>query len=198
VHNGRSGGGLPPISIVDLRPQDERAIRQIAALLVESFAELWPEAWPTLESALDEVEESFDPERLSRVAFDADGAVLGWIGGIPEYDGRVWEVHPLVVAAAARGRGLGRALVDDLERQAAGRSGLTLWLGTDDESNSTSLAGADLYQDTYSQLASAHTLRHHPLDFYRRIGFTLMGVVPDANGPGKPDLLLARPIRREA
>jgi hypothetical protein len=34
----------------------------------------------------------------------------------------------------------------------------------------------------------------HPLAFYRALGYTLVGVVPDANGPGKPDLLLAKRV----
>lgn len=40
--------------IVDLRSDDEAAIRQVAALLVEGFAANWPHAWPDLESALEE------------------------------------------------------------------------------------------------------------------------------------------------
>ena len=45
--------------IVDLRADEESAIRQVAALLVEGFATNWPGAWPDLESALEEVRESF-------------------------------------------------------------------------------------------------------------------------------------------
>ncbi len=70
--------------IVDLTPGDEDTIHQIARLLVDGFREHWPEAWPTLDDALAEVRESFGDERISRVARAEDGAVLGWIGGIPE------------------------------------------------------------------------------------------------------------------
>ena len=59
--------------------------------------------------------------------------VLGWIGGIRQYDGNVWELHPLVVKPSYQGQGIGRALVTDLEEQVRQRGGLTLWLGTDDE-----------------------------------------------------------------
>lgn len=62
--------------IVDLRSDDEAAIRQVAALLVEGFAANWPHAWPDLESALEEVRESFAAGRISRVALDEDGTVL--------------------------------------------------------------------------------------------------------------------------
>ena len=70
------------VQIVDLDPDDERAIRQVAAMLVAGFKEHWPDAWPDLESALEEVRESFGADRLSRVALDERGEAVGWIGGI--------------------------------------------------------------------------------------------------------------------
>jgi aminoglycoside 6'-N-acetyltransferase I len=184
------------VRIADLRPDDEDAIRQIAELLVESFAEHWPDAWPTLEAALAEVHESFGPDRISRVALADDGATLGWIGGISQYDGKVWELHPLVIGPAHRRRGLGRALVADLETRVAARGGLTLWAGTDDEAGQTSLTGVDLYPDVLGHLARIRNLRDHPYEFYQRLGFTIVGVMPDANGPGKPDIFLAKRVAR--
>jgi hypothetical protein len=32
----------------------------------------------------------------------------------------------------------------------------------------------------------------HPVGFYRRVGFAVSGIVPDANGRGLPGILLAR------
>jgi aminoglycoside 6'-N-acetyltransferase I len=93
---------LGTIRIVDLQPDDETAIQQIAELMVEAFREHWPEAWPDLESARQEVRESFERDRISRVALDNSGTVLGWIGGIRQYEGHVWELHPLVVKPQAR------------------------------------------------------------------------------------------------
>ncbi|MBO1346732.1 MAG: hypothetical protein EBE86_004735 [Hormoscilla sp. GUM202] len=34
---------------------------------------------------------------ISRVAVDEAGKIWGWIGGIPQYNGNLWELHPLVV-----------------------------------------------------------------------------------------------------
>src|SRR5688572_10040643 len=133
------------MQIIDLRPTDEAAIQQTAALLVEGFKEMAPNAWPTLDSALKEVQESFGQGRLSRIAVDETGAVLGWIGGISAYDGNVWELHPLVVRPDSQRQGIGRALVADLEEQVRARGGFTIQLGTDDETNMTSLSGIDLY-----------------------------------------------------
>lgn len=180
--------------IVDLGPDDEQRIHQAAMLLVEGFREQAPEAWPTVESALAEVRESFAPDRVSRVAVADDGTVLGWIGAISQYGGRVWELHPLVVAPAFQRRGIGRALVADLEARLRARGGQTLWLGTDDEIGQTSLANVDLYDDLPGRLASIRNLDHHPYEFYQRLGFTIVGVMPDANGPGKPDIFMAKRI----
>jgi aminoglycoside 6'-N-acetyltransferase I len=182
------------VRIVDLLPHDQPAVGQTAELLVEGFREHWPDAWPDVESALQEVRESFGEDRISRIAVDDDGAVLGWIGGIRQYDGHVWELHPLVVREDARGRGIGRALVADLEARVRERGGITLWLGTDDEDDMTSLGGVDLYPNPLEHLARIRNLRRHPFEFYLKIGFAIIGVLPDANGPGKPDIYMAKRV----
>jgi aminoglycoside 6'-N-acetyltransferase I len=180
--------------ICDLDPNDRRTIEQVAALLVEGFREHWPNAWPDIGSAIEEVRESFGEGRISRVALDDEGAALGWVGGIEQYDGNVWELHPLVVRAGARRRGVGRALVRDLEEQVAARAGWTITLGSDDEHNMTSLGGVDLYPDVWAHIASIRNLRGHPYEFYQKCGFAIVGVIPDANGPGKPDILMAKRV----
>lgn len=180
--------------IVNLEPHNEPAIQQAAALLVEGFREHWPQAWPDLDSALAEARASLGPDRISRVAVGDDGTILGWIGAIQQYDGHVWELHPLVVRPDCQGQGLGRALVTDLEAQVRARGGLTLWLGTDDEDNMTSLAGVNLYPNVVEHLANIRNLRGHPYEFYQKLGFTIIGVMPDANGPGKPDIFMAKSV----
>ncbi|HEY0128661.1 MAG TPA: GNAT family N-acetyltransferase, partial [Rubrobacteraceae bacterium] len=99
-------GDPPRFSIADLDPGEAEAIRQAAELLVEGFREDWPDAWPTTEAALQEVRESLLEERISLVALGENGAVLGWIGGLPSYSGNVWELHPLVVRPDVRRRGV--------------------------------------------------------------------------------------------
>src|SRR5205085_52614 len=115
-----------------------KAIAQAARLLHDSFASR-AGAWPDIASAHAEVMESLQPGKVSRIAIDDGGDVVGWIGGEEQYDGHVWEMHPLVVAAGVRRRGIGRALVHDLEALIAKRGALTLWLGADDELGETSL-----------------------------------------------------------
>ncbi|HLW03872.1 MAG TPA: GNAT family N-acetyltransferase [Ktedonobacterales bacterium] len=169
-------------------------IQQVAALLVAGFAAHWPDAWPTLDTALEEVRESFGDGRISRVALDEQGAALGWIGGISQYRGRVWELHPLVVDVARQGQGIGRALVTDFEAQVRARGGLTITLGSDDEAGLTTLAGVNLYPNVWEHIAHIQNPGHHPYEFYQKLGFAIVGIVPDANGPGKPDILLAKSV----
>lgn len=181
--------------ITNLQADDTQTIEVLALLLWESFKEHWPQAWSTVESARQEVQESLGPDRLSRIALDQTGTVLGWIGAIRQYDGHVWELHPLVVRAGYRRQGIGRALVADLEAQVRSRGGLTIWLGTDDEDFMTSLAGRDLYPNVLEHLANIRNRRGHPYEFYQKVGFVIVGVLPDANGPGKPDIFMAKPLR---
>jgi len=183
---------VPGRTILDLAI-DSRLIEPTARLLLEAFRGR-TEDWQDLDSARQEVVESLASDRISRVLLDQGGAVLGWIGGIPAYGGRVWELHPLVVSGSHRRQGIGRALVEDLERCAASRGALTLWVGSDDEHGETTLSGSDLYPDIPGAIQRIRNLNQHPYEFYLRLGFTIAGVLPDANGPGKPDIFLAKRV----
>lgn len=182
--------------IVDLDPGDEQLVRAVAGLLVEGFAENWPDAWPDLASGVAEVRESFGEDRISRIAVGEDGTVLGWIGGISEYDGNVWELHPLVVSREHQQKGVGRALVADLEERVRERGGLTVRLGSDDVSNQTTLSGVDLYTNVCEHISNVRNLRRHPYEFYQKLGYTIVGVMPDANGIGKPDIYMAKRVAK--
>ena len=183
--------------IINLTSDNKAAVQQAATLLVEAFKEHWPDAWPDMESALVEVEEMLQPERICRAAVDDFGAVLGWIGGTSQYNGNVWELHPLVVTPNRQGQGIGRALVQDFESLVCARGGLTILLGTDDEDNMTSLASVDLYPNPLAHAQNIRNLRRHPYEFYQKLGFVVVGVIPDANGPGKPDIYMAKSVRDE-
>lgn len=184
------------MQIVDLRFAGERAVEEAARLLVDGFRDDWPDAWPDMGAALEEVREALDEGRICRAAVDGDGCVVGWVGAISEYHGHVWELHPLVVRADRRRCGVGRLLVGDLEAQVAARGGVTLLLGSDDESGMTTLANVDLYNGLWQRVAEIRNLRDHPYAFYQRLGFVIVGVIPDANGVGKPDILMAKRVGR--
>lgn len=185
-----------PFTLTDAASLPAAARSQMAAILQAAFVR-WPSAWPTLAEAEAELAEfAADPARLWRAAVEPGGRVLGWIGGLPQYDGRVWELHPLAVDPACQRQGVGRALAADLERLVAERGGLTLMLGSDDESSLTSLGGLDLFPDPLAKLQQIRNLHDHPYSFYLKLGYEFIGVVPDANGFGKPDLLMAKRVGR--
>lgn len=182
------------MEIIDLNPKDDEVIRQIAEILVLAFKKHWPNAWPDLASALQEVNEFVAEDRVCRIAVGEDGRALGWIGGIPEYQGHAWQLHPLAVHPQHQGRGIGRALVRDLEEIVHNHRGTTIYLGTDDEDRMTSLSQIDLYPNVLEHIANIQNLRGHPFSFYQKLGFVIVGVIPDANGPGKPDIIMAKRV----
>jgi len=183
--------------IVDLLADDVDVIRQAATLLVEAFEAHAPNAWPDMDAALEEVREALEPEKVCRVAIDEQGEVLGWIGAIPQYETTGWELHPLVVQPVHQGKGIGRALMADLEEQVRARGGLTIYLGTDDEDFRTSLSQVDLYENTWEHIANIRNLNRHPYEFYQKMGYAIVGVLPDANGWGKPDIVMAKRVGRK-
>ena len=182
--------------IVDLADAGDAAIGDAAALLVEGFAEHWPETWPDLASGRRTVAESLAAGRICRAALDDGGDLLGWTAAEPLYGGNVWELNVIVVWPARQRQGIGRALLVDMDEQIGERGGLTIWLGSDDENEMTSLAGVNLYPDPLAHLAGIRNYKGHPYEFYRKMGFAIAGVLPDANGLGKPDIFLAKSVAR--
>lgn len=169
-------------------------IEQVAELLVDGFCDTGSGSWRNMDEARDEVRASLRPGHISRIAVDEQHRVLGWISGTEGYSGNAWELHPLVVRRDCRRQGVGRTLVADFERQVAVRGGQTVWLGTDDENARTSLGGVDVYPDVLDRLRSIKNIREHPFEFYLKVGYQLVGLIPDANGFGRPDILMAKRV----
>lgn len=179
------------MTIVDLAAQPIAIRRQAAAILAEAFPH--DNGWPTIEKGLEEID-WVAKDGFVRAAVD-DENVLGWVGGLSEYRGRVWELHPIVVDKARRLQGIGRALVAAFEDEARRRGGLTATLGTDDEFGQTSLTGVDLYADLAGHLTGLRDLgTRHPFLFYRKLGYVVTGLMPDANGRGKPDIYMSKAL----
>lgn len=179
------------MKIIDVADEDS-IVREIAQILIDGFHGTGTNHWETLNAACEEVRASLADKRISRAALDENDKILGWIGGIEEYDGFVWELHPLVVRPDLQRRGIGRALVADFEQQVKLRGGATVRVGTDDEDNRTSLGGVDLYPNVLENVLNIRNLREHPFEFYQKLGYVISGVIPDANGFGKPDILMSK------
>ena len=182
---------MSAVEIVTLTRTQPDLIGQAAKLLQTVFASMG--SWTTVEEAEQEVVEMLGDDRFVRVALDGD-EVIGWIGGIPGYDGNVWELHPLVVKPERQRQGVGTQLIHDFEEQVARRGGLTIQLGTDDHFAATTLSQVDLYVDTWAHIRDVRTLTAHPYEFYLKMGYVIIGVMPDANGRGKPDIYMGKRI----
>jgi aminoglycoside 6'-N-acetyltransferase I len=185
--------GPSPVRIVEFHSGDEDLVEQAAVLLTEGFKTMAPDSWTSIEEARKELDECLEEGRICLAGLDKNGRLLGWIGGRYSY-ARVWELHPLVVHPAQQLRGIGQALVFELERRVAERGCLTLMLGTDDQTNQTSLSGMDLYPDVWQHMRTIRNLTRHPYEFYMKCGYSLIGVVPDANGWGKPDIMMSKRV----
>jgi aminoglycoside 6'-N-acetyltransferase I len=85
--------------------------------------------------------------------------------------------------------------VQYLEALVRERGAWTLQVGTDDEHRQTSLGGVELYPNVWEHVTRIRNLAGHPFEFYGRLGFVIVGVMPDANGWGKPDILMAKRVR---
>lgn len=165
--------------------------KQFVAEAAELLIEIFPHAYS--DCAFEEVKNCLDDDRVAMMAEDK-GHLVGFIGAIPQYGNTAWELHPLVVRKCYQFQGIGTLLVQALEREVASRGGITVYLGSDDEFGKTTLSNTDLYQDTYKKIDNIRNLKNHPYEFYQKNGYKIVGVIPDANGIGKPDIWMAKRI----
>lgn len=179
-----------PASVVNFAELDELQRAQAATLLRRGFAHM-QNAFAEPGEAEQEVNTFLeDPARVALAALAGD-RLIGWIGAIRTYD-HAWELHPLVVDPAHQRRGIGTCLLTAMEQSARTQGVLTLYLGTDDDFGGTSLFGRDLFPDVASKIAGIAVTRGHPVAFYRKLGYEVVGLIPDANGAGKPDIFMAK------
>ena len=71
---------------------------------------------------------------------------------------------------------------------------MNIFLGADDENFRTTVSGIDLYPNVLEKLQQIENPGGHPYEFYQKVGFSIVGILPDANGLGKPDIILAKRV----
>lgn len=171
----------------------EPAIRNIAVLLQASFRAL---PWQDEEETVRAVSEWFGQRRAHVTAYD-DGSLVGYATAAPMDGFDIWRMDWMAVAPEYRGRGLGVAVLRRLEQHAHSEGARTFLtsVGDDGAMASTSLWGKNLFEpDVLHHLGQLQELRPYALGFYRHAGYSVVGVLPDANGPGMPEILLARSL----
>lgn len=151
-------------------------------------------SWPTHASAREEVDACLEKGRAAFLALH-DSTVAGWIGAIV-VSPWLWELHPLAVDPARQGQGVGTALVRTLEAAALEAGVTAIYLGTDDDWGGTNLHGRDLYPGVLEAARKIQPAPRHPFRFYEKLGYTVTGLIPDASGPGKPDIIMTKRLTR--
>jgi aminoglycoside 6'-N-acetyltransferase I len=179
------------LTFIDLRHSENDFVHQAAQILYEAFLGR-TSSWQTYESAYAEVLECLE-ERKICIGVVEEKELLGWIGLQPIYQTITWELHPMVIRKKHRGKGIGTKLLRHLEAVAREMKILNILIGSDDENQQTSLAGMELYgPDLFEKLKSIKNLNRHPFEFYEKMGYQIVGVFPDANGIGKPDIWMGK------
>jgi aminoglycoside 6'-N-acetyltransferase I len=183
-------GAAMEIAYVDLAASDHYR-HGAAEILRTAFLDKGNSAWPDTASALKEVEECIVPPNFALGAV-ADGALMGWVGLRPMYE-KTWELHPLAVSPAVQGKGIGRALMEAVERKAKEAGIIGIALGTDDEHGRTSLSQKAISVDIgeaklFELIGNIKNIQNHPYEFYKKCGYMIVGIIPNANGKNKPDI----------
>ncbi|SEP47711.1 aminoglycoside 6'-N-acetyltransferase I [Rhodospirillales bacterium URHD0017] len=179
------------VELVDFR-SITKAQRAAAGEILRSALAHLPSAHQGAGEAEAEVDLRWnDGDWLGSATLDGE-RLVGWVGAIRTYS-HGWELHPLVVAPDRQRQGIGTTMIATIEARARQEGVLTMFLGTDDEHGGTTAFGYDLWADLprYTAAIEAST-RGHALTFYRRHGYQVIGLLPDVNGPGRPDILMAK------
>jgi aminoglycoside 6'-N-acetyltransferase I len=173
---------------------DSILVDELARLTYKAFKTHAPDWLPTTADARRRVLQAAAPDRINRVLLNPHAKPLGWIGVTPINHGRIWEIHPLAIAPAEQGKGYGSMLVNEIEWLAQLHGVLGLLVGTSDETGATPLYGVDLYQNPCELLNRLTCAEQHAVTFWRKVGFTVVGVLPDAEGRGRPGITLAKRV----
>jgi aminoglycoside 6'-N-acetyltransferase I len=183
------------LAIVDFAALTTPQLAAAARVLREALAHL-PSGYQSPGEAEAEIETRRSaPEWIGFAGLKRD-ALVGWIGAIRTYS-HGWELHPLVVDPDHQRRGVGSTLLAQLESHARAEGVLTLYLGSDDEHAGTNLFGRDLFPNVLGNAAAIEAAgAGHAFTFYRRHGYQVVGLLPDVNGLGRPDIMMAKRLTR--
>lgn len=182
------------LTFSSIDPENVAQIDALTQLTYEAFKVHAPSWLTNKNEAKRRVLQATETGRLNRVLVDAEAQPIGWIGVIPVNHGRIWEIHPLVVSLLMQKRGYGRMLVTEVQRLAKSHEVLGLLAGTSDETGATPLYQIDLYVDPLKAMAALTGTEDHPVGFWMRLGFKVVGIVPDADGRGRPGISLAKRV----
>ncbi len=185
------------MKIVELPETDKLMLEKLTQLTFEGGKQHNPFWLPTMKDAKDEVAEALSANRICRVLIDGESP-LGWGAVIPHGYG-IWELHPLVIDPAYHRKGYGKYLVGELEKLAVSAGATTMILSTTDALGGTNIGGIDLYDDPLGRLIKidvTNVENGHAFQFWRKVGYSLVGVLPDAEGRGIPSIQFSKRLTK--
>jgi aminoglycoside 6'-N-acetyltransferase I len=169
-------------------------IDKAAKILLETMpiANMWPDL--NEEIALKTVDESIADENIS-IGIKVNNQLIGWAGLMPMYK-NTWELHPMAILPKFQGKSYGKILLNEIEKIAQKKGIIGIFVGSDDETNKTSLSEVEITKDNiFEEIKRIKNYENHPYEFYMRCGYSIIGIIPNANGSKKPDILLWKDIR---
>lgn len=171
-----------------LLSKDTTAYNQQAADLLQK---IWPDSYA--DCAEEEIAGCLEAGKIALAMVDGE-TLCGFVGAMPQYGVTGWELHPLAVSEEYRWQGIGAKLCMALESRLKERGCLTIYLGSDDVDGATTLSHTNLFENTFAKISEIKNIKQHAYEFYEKIGYKIVGVIPDANGIGKPDIWLAKSL----
>lgn len=164
---------MPDLSVRDARPPDRDAIREVTLAAYEEYAGRMPGLWERYRQNI--LATLADVAPAEQLVAERSGAIVGTVLLYPVRRGEAdrataarhapWpEVRLLAVLPAARGDGVGRALMEECARRASRSGAATLALHT-----------TDLMQAALRLYERLGFVRAPELDVHPAPGFTVKG-----------------------
>jgi aminoglycoside 6'-N-acetyltransferase I len=163
-------------------------------ILLESMpkAEMWPDL--DKNSAVETVKESIDDENIC-IGIKIDDELIGWVCVSPEFE-QTWELHPMVIKTEFQGKGFGKILINEAEKIAREKGIIGIILGSGEETYKTSLSQNEITKkNLLEKNKNIKNYKNHPYEFYRKCGYCVYGIIPNAYGLNKPNILMWKDIR---
>ncbi len=164
--------------------------KQCMKLLNETFEAHYPKS-----RAKEEIIRFLKDDNILYVAKEAE-EVIGFLGvSKARRYFSAYQIDLMIIKESRRFQGIGTALLDIVELRLKDKGILTLFLGSDDQGYKTSLTGKDLYKENIFELIKTIDSKTHPYKFYQKLGYSIVGVIPDVYGPGNPDVIMSKRLK---
>ena len=170
---------------------------QAVQLLLETFpkANMWPDL--DEDTAIETVEESIVKENIC-IGLKINDRLIGWGCLCPGYWGKTWELHPFAVLTEFQGKGYGYILMNEIEKRAQEKGAIGIILGSGDEEKLTSLSKKEINDENiFEEIKNIKNIGNHPYEFYKKCGYMIYGIIPNAYGQYKSSILMWKDIRKK-